>query len=95
MDIGITIARLRKEKELSQVEFAKMIDLTQTSLSQIESGKKRPNSTTLKNICEQLGVSELHLYLLSFDESDVAESKRDLYRELEGPLKELVLKLVK
>lgn len=94
MDIGTTITRLRKEKGLSQVEFAKLIDLTQTSLSQIESGKKRPSSTTLKNICHHLGISELHLYLLSFDESDVAENKRELYHQLEGPLKELVFKLV-
>jgi transcriptional regulator with XRE-family HTH domain len=94
MDIGTTISRLRKQKGLSQIEFAKAIELTQTSLSQIESGKKRPSSNTLKNICFALGISELHLYLLSFDENDVPEEKRELYRQLEGPLKDLVHKLV-
>ena len=87
MNIGQTIGKLRKEKELNQIDFAKKIGISQTSLSQIESGKKSPSKTTLKSICKALELSELHLYLLSFDESDVPEHKRDLYKQLEGPEK--------
>lgn len=94
MNIGKTISNLRKIKQLSQVEFAKEVGITQTSLSQIESGKKRPNSTTLGNICKALNVTELHIYLLSFDENDVPKDKQGLYRDLEGPLKQLVSKLL-
>lgn len=94
MNIGKTIARLRKNLDLTQIEFAEKIGIRQTSLSQIESGKKRPNSTTLNSICMALKISEIQLYLLSFDESDVPEEKRYLYKELEGPIKDLVNKLV-
>ena len=40
MNIGKTIANLRKAKELNQIEFAKTVGISQTSLSQIESGRK-------------------------------------------------------
>ena len=94
MNKGQTISKLRKDKKLNQTDFAEKVGITQTSLSQIESGRKSPNKTTLANICAELGISELHLYLLSFDESDVPAEKRELYRQLEGPLKKLVESLV-
>jgi transcriptional regulator with XRE-family HTH domain len=94
MNIGTTIAKLRKSKNLTQQELADRIEIRQTSLSNIESGKKRPNSTTLKLICDELGISELHLYILSFDESDVPKSKRDLFKRLEGPIKSLAFDLL-
>jgi transcriptional regulator with XRE-family HTH domain len=94
MNIGMTISNLRRNKGLTQIEFANLIGITQTSLSQIESGKKKPGTSNLKKICDTLGISELHLYLLSFDESDVPESKRELYRQIQAPLKNLVSSLV-
>src|SRR5437868_6323235 len=94
MNIGKTIANLRKEKGMSQVEFAEKVGIAQTSLSQIESGKKRPNPLNLKSIGDELKISELHLYFLSFDESDVPEEKRELYRSLEKPLRQLVQELL-
>jgi transcriptional regulator with XRE-family HTH domain len=90
MKIGSTINKLRKDKKKTQEEFAKEVGISPTSLSQIESGKKRPNPSTLKCICKELGISELHLYLLSFDESDVPEHKRELYKQLREPLRVLV-----
>jgi transcriptional regulator with XRE-family HTH domain len=94
MNIGRTIAVLRKDKDLNQIEFARAVGISQTSLSQIESGKKQPSKTNLKRICQELNISELHLYLLSFDESDVPIHKRELFKQLEEPLKKLVQSLV-
>ncbi|MEK6782858.1 MAG: helix-turn-helix transcriptional regulator [Bacteroidota bacterium] len=94
MKIGATISRLRKMKNLTQEQFAEQIDLSPTSLSQIESGKKRPNSSTLNRICGALGISELHLYFLSLDETDIPENKRDLYHKIKDPLKSLVESLI-
>lgn len=94
MNIGSTIAKLRKERNLTQQQFADKIEIRQTSLSNIESGKKRPNSTTLKRICDALEISELHLYILSFDESDVPSTKRDMFKRLEGPIKSLAMELL-
>ena len=52
MDIGNVIKELRKEKGLNQTDFAELIGITQTALSQIETGFARPNPGTLKGICE-------------------------------------------
>jgi XRE family transcriptional regulator, regulator of sulfur utilization len=94
MKIGLTISRLRKQKNLTQEQFSKLIEISPTSLSQIESGKKRPSTKTLNRICSILNVTELHLYLLSFDEDDVPVEKRDLYEKIKEPLKSLVESLI-
>jgi transcriptional regulator with XRE-family HTH domain len=82
MNIGKVIKSLRKQKSLSQTEFAEKTGITQTSLSMIETGSKRPNPKTLKKICEILEIPEMYLIILSSEEKDVPESKKDLYKEL-------------
>ena len=52
MNIGKVIKELRKERGFSQIELANICNLTQTSLSQIETGAKRPTSKNLKKICK-------------------------------------------
>jgi transcriptional regulator with XRE-family HTH domain len=51
MNIGQAIKEVRKNKNLSQGELAALIPLSQTSLSQIESGIKTPSTGTVKKIC--------------------------------------------
>lgn len=56
--IGERIKHLRKILNLSQVDFAKLIFLSQSRLSEIEKGKGSPSGPTIKAICEVFGVSE-------------------------------------
>ncbi len=82
MNIGRTIKELRKEKGLSQQELAEAAGLTQTSLSQIESGAKRPNPGTMKKICEYFGITETLIYILATDIEDIPEKNRLVYQQL-------------
>ncbi|UUV23644.1 MULTISPECIES: helix-turn-helix domain-containing protein [Lysinibacillus] len=51
------IKYLRKAHSMNQSTFAKEIQISQASLSDIEKGKSKPSLDTLNNISEQFGVS--------------------------------------
>lgn len=93
MNIGASIKEVRKQKGLSQIELAEKIEISQTSLSQIESGSKRPSATTLKKICKVLKVSEVMLYMMSASEDDVPKEKKELFNMLFPSIKGLILKI--
>ncbi len=93
MNIGLTIKKLRKEKGLNQHDFGTLTELSQTSLSLIESGNTTPNKSTLKRICEVLEIPEEMLYFMSIDESDIPEDKKDKFKMLYPTAKELMMKI--
>lgn len=51
------IARLRKNRGLTQVEFAKQLHVTQSAVSHWESGRSVPDTVQLFRIAEFFGVS--------------------------------------
>jgi transcriptional regulator with XRE-family HTH domain len=55
--IGDNVKRLRKKHLLNQVEFAKLIGVSQGSLSDIEQGKCKPSVETIISIQEKFGCS--------------------------------------
>ncbi|WP_084135144.1 helix-turn-helix domain-containing protein [Rikenella microfusus] len=50
MDIGSVIRDIRKKKKITQTQLAKLSQITQTYLSQIENNQKEPTIPTLKAI---------------------------------------------
>jgi DNA-binding XRE family transcriptional regulator len=54
--LGKQITKLRKEKNLSQVEFAYMLDKEKQNYNKIEKGKANVTSWTLYKIAELLQV---------------------------------------
>ncbi|MCJ7854866.1 helix-turn-helix domain-containing protein [Lachnospiraceae bacterium NSJ-143] len=52
------IRLIRKERELSQEEFAKKIGLTKTSISKIETGVNTPSEQTIMSICREFNINE-------------------------------------
>lgn len=94
MNIGKAIKELRISKNLNQSEFAAQCDLTQTSLSQIESGMKRPNPTTMKKICDFFQISEPVIYLLATEESDIPEKNKLLYQSLFHNIKNALIDML-
>lgn len=56
------IAKMRKSKGLTQVEFAKKLHVTQSAVSHWESGRSVPDTVQLFRLAEFFGVSieELH-----------------------------------
>ena len=91
MHTSQVIVTLRKKKNLSQTEFAKMIGLTQASLSNIESNKKKPHRSTISKICEVVGIPEEWFYFLIIDEQDLSASKKERFNKVNEGLKELIL----
>ena len=93
MNIGRVIKDLRKEKGFNQIEFAAKCSITQTSLSLIETDSQRPNPSTLKKICKVLDIHEMFLYILSVDEKDIPENKKEkfeiLFPTIENMIKQL------
>ena len=60
--LGGRIQFFRKRLQMSQATFAEKVDLSITSLSQIERGLKYPTSETLSRITNVLGVNVCELF---------------------------------
>lgn len=57
MDIAKQVIKIRENLGLNQGQFARKIGVSQTTLCEIESGKRNLTSTTLKKIEDKTGVS--------------------------------------
>jgi DNA-binding XRE family transcriptional regulator len=60
--LGQQIAKLRKQKRFTQVEFAYMLDKEKQNYNKLEKGKTNPTSWTLYKIAELLEVSVGELF---------------------------------
>ena len=90
MNIGNTIKQLRQAANYNQIELSSKAGITQTSLSQIELGKKRPTQQTLNKICEALNINESILYIMSTSIEDIPEENREVYQDLFPKVKEML-----
>lgn len=90
MDLGIVIKNMRKQKKLTQSEFASLCGITQTYLSQIEGNRKDPNLSILKTISEKLNIPLPILFFLSLTEEDIQPSKRKAFEIISPSVKSLV-----
>ena len=94
MNLGKAIMSVRKQLGIKQYELSEMCGISQTSLSQIETGLKRPSPRTLKRICEALEIPDSVLYILGMQDTDIPESKKDIYALLFPSIKSLTLQMV-
>ena len=51
------IETMRKQKRMTQTELAIAVGITQPSISDFESGKKRPTIDTAKKLADALGCT--------------------------------------
>jgi len=94
MNIGAAIRSIRRQEGITQYELAEKCNISQTSLSQIENGIKRPSNRTIKKVCEVLEVPESVLYILGMQESDVPDSRRNVYDMLFPSIRSMALQIV-
>lgn len=61
MDLGKTIARYRKLRNLTQAELAAMLDVHQTQIAHWEKGRSKPRQESLSRLAEafEIEVAEL------------------------------------
>ena len=90
MDLGIVIKNMRKQKKLTQSEFASLCGITQTYLSQIEGNLKEPNLSILKTISEKLNIPLPILFFQSLTEEDIQPNKRKAFEIISPSIKSLV-----
>jgi transcriptional regulator with XRE-family HTH domain len=94
MNIGSAIKSIRKKLAITQYELAEKCDLSQTSLSQIETGVKRPSQRTIGKICSVLDIPESIIYIVAMQEADVPPSKKGIYELVYPSIKSLALQMV-
>jgi XRE family transcriptional regulator, regulator of sulfur utilization len=90
MNLGKSIQDIRKQKGLTQTEFAKKSGITQTYLSQIENNHKEPNLSILKSISEILEVPLPIIFYLAMEENDVEIGKREAFNIVSPSINSLV-----
>jgi transcriptional regulator with XRE-family HTH domain len=94
MQIGIAIKSIRKKLSIKQNELADKCGISQTSLSQIETGIKRPSDKTIKKLCVALEIPESILYILAMQQADVPDNKKDIYNLVFPSIRNLALQMV-
>lgn len=82
MKIHETLKKLLKNKQISQIELAEKIGKSTTAVSQILTGAYNPTHKTLEKIAVVLNMPVTAIYLLSLDEKDLEQNKRDMYKAL-------------
>jgi transcriptional regulator with XRE-family HTH domain len=93
MNIGQAIKDIRKQKGFSQKELAEKMEISQTSLSQIESGVKRPNPANMQKLCKVLDVAEPLIYIMATDINDIPQERRFLYEALFPTVRSMILQI--
>ena len=94
MNIGLAIKSIRKKLSITQYVLADRCELSQTSLSQIETGVKRPSQRTISRVCMVLDIPESIIYIVAMQEADVPPSKKGVYELVYPAIKSLALQMV-
>ena len=94
MNIGYAIKQVRTYYGLSQIELSKKTGISQTSISQIESGVKNPSKRTIKSICEVFEIPEAILYVMGMENIDIPESRQAVYKQLYPAMKDFAIQLI-
>lgn len=81
--MGKNIKKIRTNKKLNQEEFAKMIGISRTYLSDLENDRKSPSIDTVNKIADSLHISSVFLLSDSdldiFNLSDISAMTSDEY----------------
>jgi transcriptional regulator with XRE-family HTH domain len=60
--LGENLKRIRLDKNIKQVEIAKMLNVDRSFISNIENGKTNPTLSTITSLAKALGVSTNELF---------------------------------
>jgi len=75
-EIGKFISACRKDKGLTQMQLAEMLNITNRALSKCETGKSCPDVSIMLELCDILGITVNELLSLS-QRFEVATMLRD------------------
>ena len=89
------IARLRKNRGLTQVEFSKQLHVTQSAVSHWESGRSLPDTVQLFRIAEFFGVSVEELSNMKQESPIQAEPPRPVKATEKAPANSFDAQIIK
>ena len=87
MDLGSAIMSVRKARKIKKIELADKAGLSATALYNIEHNLSFPSKETINKICKAMDIPMVYCVT----EDDVPENKREAFRYLFPPLKELLI----
>jgi phage repressor protein C with HTH and peptisase S24 domain len=79
MSLGEVIRRLRKDRELNQVDLAERIGTDSGNVSRYETDKQRPSADMLDKIADALGTSVSEIYRLAEDGAGQVQAASEKY----------------
>jgi len=93
MNIGDIIRAVRKESGISQGDLANSCNLSQAYLSQIEKNRKDPHLSSLKKICNALGIPLPILMFLSVEKEDIPAQKQEAFSIIYPSIRAFLIQL--
>lgn len=91
MNLGYALKKIRTERGIRQNVAAKKAGISQTYLSQIESGDKDGVSVDIiKSLSMVYSVPPAVIYWYAMDDNDVQKSKMEAYRKLKPAIDSIV-----
>jgi transcriptional regulator with XRE-family HTH domain len=82
MNIGKAIKLCRTQKNMKQVELAKLAGISVSYISLLEQGKRDPNISTVTAIAKALNIPFSILIFLAADKDDIVGINSDLAEKL-------------
>jgi len=90
MNIGNAIKNIRTKVGMNQRDFASVIEVTQTHLSLIESGKRKPSFTLMEKVSKETLIPLPLMFWLAMNEDDVKKNKEELFKILKPSIDALI-----
>ncbi len=75
MDLGTTLRKIRKYKDITQGNLSNLSGVSQSYLSLIEKGDKKPEFKTLEVICKALDINLGDVMILSLEKNDLEKNQ--------------------
>ena len=91
MTIGQKLKEIRKQDSLKQGVVAKALGISQTYLSQVESGKRNPSTSLLDRMAAYYSMPLPVLIWAALTEDDVTPNKREFYKSVK-PIVDAIVK---
>lgn len=90
MNIGEALLSVRKSKGYRQNKVCAKVGITQTYLSQIETGAKTPSIEVIEKICKYYKIPFAVMMWLALSENEVEKNKKEAFRLLKPSIDALV-----
>ena len=96
MNVSKALQRIRFEKGLKQQDVAKKAKISQTYLSQLETGgKKEPSQSVIKKLCKIYDVPPIVVAWYAMEDIDIQPKKKSAFLKLKPTLDTLISELIK